>query len=149
MNKSPYRETEIIIPRTVIGWWIVTALMSAAITLYGTGAALSACTPAQSAEMVQIEQVILADVESGKPIVQIELDVTNILVGVNIQKTADEIVIIVNDVLAYILDLGQLPAMYVPQAESMHKQLTMKLNGVAYPSKDTVKFDSGLLDNQK
>lgn len=113
---------------------------------------LDSCTPAQSAEAVQVEQVILTDLETGKTIVQIELDVTNILVGAGIQKTADEIVVIVNDVLAYLLDMGQLPAMYVPQAESMHKQLTMKIMGVpSIPKIMIAPLDSGLhiLDEQK
>lgn len=138
--------------RNMIGWWIASIMMSASLTLFIVGAALPACTPAQSAEAVQIEQVVLADIEQSKTIVQIELDVTNILVSAGIQKTADEIVVIVNDVLAYLLDLGQLPAMYVPQAETMHKQLTMKIMGVpSTPKIMTAPSDAGLhiLDEQK
>lgn len=83
------------------------------------GAALiglnASCAPAQQAVEAKVEQVILDDLAAGKTLPQIEADVAQLVAG---QPGADA-AIIVNDVLAFLIDIGVIPPGILPQARMM------------------------------
>jgi hypothetical protein len=72
-------------------------------------------TPAQQAEETQIENTILADLAAGKTLQQIEADVGKIVAG----QPGVDVVVIVNDALQLLIDLGVIPTNELPQAKSM------------------------------
>jgi hypothetical protein len=83
-------------------------------TLLGFG--LIACgTPAQQAVEAKVEQTVLADIVAGKTLQQIEADVAQLVAG---QPGADA-VIITNDILAFLVDIGVIPPNVLPQAKAM------------------------------
>jgi hypothetical protein len=84
-------------------------------------ASTNTCTPAQQAVETKVEQTILADLAAGKNLAQIETDVATLLAG---QPGADA-VIVVNDVLAMLIDLGVIPHGLLPQAKAMLEQSRM------------------------
>lgn len=72
------------------------------------------CTPAQQAELSDLEKTILADIAAGKSRQQIEADVATILVG----KDGPAIARIVDDVIQLLLDRGYI------QTDAAQKLLT-------------------------
>jgi hypothetical protein len=74
-----------------------------------------ACTPANQAEATQIENVVLADLAKGDSLEQIEADVATIVAG----KPGADVVVIVNDALQLLVDLGLIPANELPQVKIM------------------------------
>lgn len=80
-----------------------------------------ACTPADQAIEAKIEQTVLSDFEAGDGLPQIETDVAKLVAG---QPGAD-VVIIVNDALGLLIDLGLIPANDVPKAKAMRTELQM------------------------
>jgi uncharacterized protein YcfL len=87
----------------------------------------SGCTPAQQAEATQIENTVLADLAAGKTLEQIEADVSKLVAG---QAGAD-VVVIVNDALTLLEDLGVIPQGALPQAKVMsttlHTQIALRV----------------------
>ena len=77
-----------------------------------TTSELTACTPAQQAEVKSVEQTILHDLSQGKTLEQTELDVATIIAG---QPGADA-VIVFNDALALVIDAGWVPADLMQEA---------------------------------
>jgi hypothetical protein len=76
------------------------------------------CSPAQQAIEAKVEQVILNDLATGKTLQQVEADVATVLAG---QPGAD-VVIIVNDALAFLIDIGVIPPGILPSAKSMYAE---------------------------
>ena len=72
----------------------------------------SACTPAETAQASKVEGVVLADIVAGKSLETIEQDVAVLFAG---QPGAD-IVAIVNDALALLIDMHVVPIANVPTA---------------------------------
>jgi hypothetical protein len=91
------------------------------LTVTGGVAALAtaACTPAQSAAWSTVEQTVLTDVEAGKGIVAIESDVATDLVGV----AGPTVVLIVNDILTALEDLGAFSALAAKRVPALHTAL--------------------------
>ena len=86
------------------------------------GRALPACN-ANSPNLSQIEGIVLTDLESGKTLEQTEADVASLYAG---QPGAD-VVAIVNDAIALLIDAGVLPAQWVPKAVEWHTAETSKI----------------------
>ena len=80
-------------------------------SLIATG--IQGCTPAQSAELSQIEQIVLADVMAGKTSEQILEDVAAKVA----KKPGIDVVIIAVDVLTLLVDTGVIPPQYLPKAQ--------------------------------
>jgi hypothetical protein len=79
------------------------------------GASQQACSPAQMAEADKVEQTVLADIVAGKTLPQIESDVATLVAG---QPGAD-VVVLVDDALTFLVDLGVVPASVLPYAKSL------------------------------
>jgi hypothetical protein len=71
------------------------------------GAATEGCTPAQSAQIGTLGQLVLSDVEAGKTLPQIETDVAEALFGVSTITPA--VVAIANNILQLLLNLAETP----------------------------------------
>jgi hypothetical protein len=88
-------------------------------TLFGfvmlLGLIPAACTPAQQALEAKVEQMILNDLAAGKTATQIEADIGQLVAG---QPGADAVVIL-NDALAFLIDIGVIPPGFIPQAQAM------------------------------
>ena len=76
-------------------------------------------TPAQQAEEIQIENVVMTDLAAGDTAEQIESDVAKILVG----QIGVDVVVVVNDVLQYLIDIGKIPANLLTRAKTMSASL--------------------------
>ena len=79
----------------------------------------SGCTPAQSAAWAQVEPTVWADVEAGKSLEQIESDVAFLLVG----KSGPELVAIVDDALAFLVDSGVLSGAGAAKAHDLRTKI--------------------------
>ena len=101
--------------------------------------ALEACTPAQAAVLSHIEQVVLNDLTAGKTASQIEADVAVLLAG---QPGAD-VVMIVNDAIALLIDLGVIPPGVIPQAMAVHAEMKAKLAARPATTVTVTKTDGG------
>lgn len=75
-------------------------------------------------ELDAIEKTVLADVEAGKTAEQIEADVAKIVAG----QAGVDIVILVNDALAFLIDAGLVPSNWVPQAKALAATETGKIS---------------------
>lgn len=102
---------------------------SLAIVAVGSSALLSeGCTPAQQAELGQIESIVLADVQAGKTLEQIMADVGKVVGG----KAGVDVAVITYDILVTLIDLGVIPSNVLPQAQAHKAALA------AMPSVSTV-----------
>lgn len=72
-------------------------------------------SPAQQAEAKDIETTILADLKAGDSLEKIETDVAAILGG----PLAVDIATIVDDAIAYLLDIGAVPPTSMPHAKTI------------------------------
>ena len=81
--------------------------------------AFGGCTPAQSAEMANIESTILGDLVANKSQAQIEQDVAAIVGG----KFGVDVVIIVDDALTLLIDSGKLTPAELTAAQTMLGQV--------------------------
>lgn len=105
---------------------------------------MDACSPAEQAIEAKIEQTILNDLATGKTLEQVETDVAVLLVG---QPGAD-IVVIVNDALAFLIDIHAIPANILPQAQTMLAQEHAKLTARA-PHAQLPPPPAGILETQQ
>jgi hypothetical protein len=85
-------------------------------------AGAGACTPAQSAELTQIENRVAADLQAGKTLEQIETDVA-IIVNPKNPLIDTLVVILVNDALQILVDAGVIPPIFLPRAQTMLAQV--------------------------
>lgn len=92
-----------------------------AVVLVGCLAVLPGChlTPAQQAEETQIENVVIADLAAGKTPEQTEADVAKILAG----QLGVDVVVVLNDVLQYLIDIGVISKDLLPRAKAMTASL--------------------------
>lgn len=89
----------------------------------GIATSEAACTPAQVAEAKSIEQLVLADLEAGKPVEAIESDVAVLLCGQPNASACVDVVVVLNDALTLLIDSGVIPANVLPRAKSMRGAL--------------------------
>lgn len=75
---------------------------------------LAGCAPAQTPNNVlaTVEQVVIADLVAGKTLAQVEQDVARALGG----SPAADVTMVVQDVLAVLIDTGVLPPSLLPLA---------------------------------
>jgi hypothetical protein len=106
--------------RTWGGLWLAFGMMLAVFTPIVVGAAATACTPAQSAILSSVEQTVLNDIVAGKTRIQIELDVASLLAG----QPGVDVLTVLNDALAVLIDLGVVPPSFLTQTKAMHAELT-------------------------
>lgn len=97
------------------------AKVAAVLLVFGVVLSTSACTPAQTAVLSNIEQRVLSDLEAGDGLPQIEGDVQAIVVA---QGGAAAVVVEVTDAaLALLADLGLIPPGLLPTATAYRTQL--------------------------
>lgn len=103
--------------KRVAGWpmWWAGPIVVLALA-FVPAVAMTGCTPAQTAELQNIENVVMADLSNGKTLQQIEDDVATIAVG----KVGPALVAIVDDALAFLIDSGLVPASILPTAQKYH-----------------------------
>lgn len=94
--------------------WRTAAVLATLACLVVAADVPASCTPAQQAEYTQIEQTVLADLQAGKTLAQIEQDVGQLVAG---QPGAD-VAEILNDALTLLIDLGVIPANILPTAKA-------------------------------
>jgi len=82
-----------------------------------------ACTPAQEAEGTQIENKILADLRAGDGAEQIKTDVAAI---VDPGNTGKDIVVITNDAIDLLIDLGLIHATLMANTQTVQAALSQK-----------------------
>lgn len=100
--------------------WCVTFVAAA---VGGTTLAVAtSCTPAQQAVFSTVEQKVLDDVVAGKTLTQIETDVATLLVG----TPGTDVVLIVNEALTLLVDIGAIPPSYLPQAKVLLAESSLK-----------------------
>lgn len=109
---------------------LVTALSSPSVTSKGASVGAlafvttlafgaSACTPAQTASWQKVPGIVAGDLEKGDTLQQIEDDVATDLVGV----AGPELVTIVDDAIAFLIDSGALSIAAQSRAEAMHTSI--------------------------
>lgn len=86
------------------------------------GAAVTGCTPAERAEAQTIEQLVLHDIQAGKGEQQIEADIAALLAG----QPGVDVVIILNDALAFLIDIGAIPSDLMGAALNMKTSVAPK-----------------------
>ena len=86
------------------------------------GAAVTGCTPAERAEAQTIEQLVLHDIQAGKGEQQIEADIAAQLAG----QPGVDVVIILNDALAFLIDIGAIPSDLMGAALNMKASVAPK-----------------------
>lgn len=81
------------------------------------------CKPAQEAEISTVERIVLSGIVNGETAEQIEKDVASALAG----KPGVDVVILVNDAIAILRDLGVIPAGSLQHTDAVsmrvHEQL--------------------------
>jgi hypothetical protein len=82
----------------------------------------SACTPAQNAELSQIENKIAVDIQAGKTLEQIETDVA-LIVNPNNPLVDAIVIMLVNDALQLLVDAGVIPPGFLSRAQTMLVQV--------------------------
>lgn len=102
------------------------------VTIGGATVTMTGCTPAQQAVLIQIENVVLADLAANKTLEQIETDVAAIVLPGN---AGADIVAIVNDAIQFLIDTGviaklvaakSMPAQALDQTKAMLTTLAAK-----------------------
>lgn len=83
------------------------------------GVAASACTPAQSAELSQVEGIVLGDLKAGKTKADVLKDVANALAG----KPGVDAAQVLLDALTTLIDLGYLPPNLLATASTMRAEI--------------------------
>jgi hypothetical protein len=78
-------------------------------------AALASCTPALFPELTAVAKLVLADVTAGDGAEQVEADVAKLLAG----QPGVDVVVAVNDAITILIDLGYIPAGFIPQAKAL------------------------------
>jgi hypothetical protein len=101
-----------------------------AVMLMATAAMLqaTACTPATQATISKVDQTIANDLTAGKSLPEIEADVNAIL-----GKPVIDLETIIMDGIAFVIDLGILPADKVPHAEGMRDEIRAR-KGISIPT---------------
>ena len=94
------------------------------IALGAVVSALSRCTPAQSAAWGKVEPTVLADIEAGDSLPQIETDVEALFPASPAQAFVDELV---NTTIAFLLQVGKISVGKVPHAQALRSELAVKL----------------------
>ena len=97
--------------------WLAVLALACVVVACG-GALLAGCTPAESAKWSQVEAVVLADVNAGKNLQQIESDVAGIVIGAD----APLVLTIVDDALTVLEDLGAFSLADMPHEADVHQQ---------------------------
>jgi hypothetical protein len=97
-----------------LGAVAIFALQTGAFAMTTTG-----CTPAQRAEISQVESTILHDIQAGKTLQQTEDDVAALVAG----QAGVDAVIVFNDALALVVDAGWIPADLMQEALSWLTQI--------------------------
>lgn len=84
------------------------------------GAAVTACklTPAETAEIKEVETTILADIAAGKSFPQIQEDVARVVAG----QPGVDVVVIFDEAISLLIDLGKIPPRFLTQAKLLQRQ---------------------------
>jgi hypothetical protein len=83
-----------------------------------------ACNSAAAPIFSQVEQTVLSDIEAGKTDAQIEQDVAALLGEQLFDAGAvtEEVVVVVQDAVAVLIDLGVIPPQFGPFAAALHQR---------------------------
>jgi hypothetical protein len=88
-----------------------------------------ACNSAAAPIFSQVEQTVLSDIEAGKTDAQIEQDVASLLGEQLFDAGAvtEEVVVVVQDAVAVLIDLGVIPPQFAPFATALHQRESEKV----------------------
>lgn len=113
--------------RRMLGAWLPGAFVGAcaALVVLWSLAMCSGCSQLQAAFPVldQVEKIVLADLEAGKGLEAVEIDVAQAVAG----KVGTAVVILVDDALQALADFGVIPAKFLPPAQEMRVQATAEM----------------------
>lgn len=129
LKTDPWTQQAVAKPRvppvlqTLAVWLMGWTLLTEVGTVVGAAAATESCTPAQQALFDQVDNLVLADIRAGDVLNQIETDVAKLVAG---QPGAD-VVMIVDDALALLIDLNAIPPNLIPTAIKMRTEEESKL----------------------
>lgn len=102
---------------------IVGALAGGSALVVGAGATVTACTPAQQAELGTLETIVLQDIAAGKNAEAIQEDIVKTVCPANVSTACVDGVIVLNDVLQGLIDLGVIPANLLPKARAIYGEV--------------------------
>jgi hypothetical protein len=105
------------------------AVALGALTSAAVAVPLTQCNSAAVPIFSQVEQTVLSDIEAGKTDAQIEQDVAALLGEQLFDAGAvtEEVVVVVQDAVAVLIDLGVIPPQFAPFATALHQRESEKV----------------------